>query len=160
MGAPGAVFICQRSCQRATPKKTKNKKMHTPCGTQTHSLQIRSLTRYSIAPTGRLLLKPLRLLCETWNHELYKGAGLGSQPRYESKPPNEKIHTRRHRKNNNKSLGPAGTWTRIEGFRVLSDDHYTTGPRVWGIAGLHLQGSSTEPGPRAQDPANGSIAQR
>ena len=28
------------------------KKVHTPCGTQTRNLQIRSLTRYSIAPTG------------------------------------------------------------------------------------------------------------
>ena len=29
------------------------KKNNTPCGTQTHNLQIRSLTRYSVAPTGR-----------------------------------------------------------------------------------------------------------
>ena len=29
-----------------------NKKNNTPCGTQTHNLQIRSLTRCSIAPTG------------------------------------------------------------------------------------------------------------
>ena len=28
-------------------------KKNTPCGTQTHNLQIRSLTRYSVAPTGR-----------------------------------------------------------------------------------------------------------
>ena len=28
-------------------------KRRTPCGTQTHNLQIRSLTRCSIAPTGR-----------------------------------------------------------------------------------------------------------
>ena len=33
--------------------EVKPKKKVTPCGTQTHNLQIRSLTRYSIAPTGR-----------------------------------------------------------------------------------------------------------
>ena len=30
-------------------------KNNTPCGTQTHNLQIRSLTRYSVAPTGRVI---------------------------------------------------------------------------------------------------------
>ena len=33
-------------------ERRKKKKIHTPCGTQTRNLQIRSLTRYSIAPTG------------------------------------------------------------------------------------------------------------
>ena len=33
-------------------------KKNTPCGTQTHNLQIRSLTRYSVAPTGRYTYGP------------------------------------------------------------------------------------------------------
>ena len=40
----------------AYPTKSKRKRSMrrcTPCGTQTHNLQIRSLTRCSIAPTGR-----------------------------------------------------------------------------------------------------------
>ena len=28
-----------------------------------------------------------------------------------------------------KSIGPTGTWTRIAGFRVQSDNHYTIGPK-------------------------------
>ena len=38
---------------RAPGKQTKEKK-YTPCGTQTRNPQIRSLMRYSIAPTGPL----------------------------------------------------------------------------------------------------------
>merc|ERR1712212_1210295 len=33
-------------------------KKNTPCGTQTHNLQIRSLTRCSVAPTGRARNRP------------------------------------------------------------------------------------------------------
>ena len=33
-------------------------KWYTPCGTQTHNPQIRSLMRYSIAPTGRIPAAP------------------------------------------------------------------------------------------------------
>ena len=32
-----------------------------------------------------------------------------------------------------KKRGPTGTWTRIAGFRVQSDNHYTIGPNTTGI---------------------------
>ena len=32
-----------------------------------------------------------------------------------------------------KKIGPTGTWTRIAGFRVQSDNHYTIGPNTTGI---------------------------
>ena len=32
-----------------------------------------------------------------------------------------------------KKIGPTGTWTRIAGFRVQSDNHYTIGPNTIGI---------------------------
>ena len=52
----GVKFCFYLSCvqagrQTAFPKKKKKK--FTPCGIQTHNLQIRSLTRCSVAPTGQ-----------------------------------------------------------------------------------------------------------
>ena len=69
-------------------------------GIRTRNPQIRSLMRYSIAPTGQFIS------CATIQ-------AFDSNADFV----NAKV-----------KRGPTGTCTRIEGFRVLSDDHYTIGP--------------------------------
>ena len=90
-------------CSRAEQNEKQNEQTNTPCGTQTHSLQIRSLTRYSIAPTGRLLLNPFGLLCEAGPSrcEMVTRNSVTSSPR----TPSKKIKSLQKIK----SLGPAGT---------------------------------------------------